>query len=186
MRQRVHARKHLGSAALYIVACLALSDAHSAERPQGAIAGSYEILICNSSCPAMGEENVWVKGRLVLLPARLEQREVDRFEAVHGDRTRLEGVNGCFTLDKLQGSGYRGYAGITKTGLTAWSIEGNDLRFALFRSPDAGYEVTAQHTPKGFEGKGVSWGAGVASPIGVHADRITIRRIGDADMSQCE
>jgi hypothetical protein len=93
--------------------------------------------------------------------------------------------NGCFKLEKLTGRNYKGYAGIDEVGLTGWTIEGAELHFALYHSPDAGYQVTAKRTTIGFDGTGQSWGAGVAAPVGATIDKVVLRRTGAADLSQC-
>lgn len=168
--------------ALRLVACLAISQAQAIEPPEEPIAGTYEILICKDSCPASGDENVWVKGQVVLFPTSLEQGDLKRFSS---SRFSSTAPNGCYALQKLQEHGYLGYAGIDKTGVTAWSIEADGLHFALYRSPDAGYKVTAQRTKTGFDGEGKSWGAGVAAPVGAGLDKVVMRRIGVADLSHC-
>ena len=168
--------------ALPLMACLAISQAQAVEPPEASIAGPYEILICKDSCPASGDENVWVKGHVVLFPVSLDQRDLKRLSA---SRFASTAPNGCFALARLQENTYRGYAGIDKTGVTAWSIKGDGLQFDLYRSPDAGYKVTAQRTEQGFDGEGKSWGAGVAAPVGIGPDKIVMRRIGVADLSHC-
>jgi hypothetical protein len=165
-----------------VVACLSISHAHAAELPRESIAGTYEILICRNSCPDAGDKNVLLKGRVVLFSTDLKQSDVARFPS---SRYRGQAPNGCFSLDKRPDIEYSGYAGIDKVGLTAWSIEGNELLFQLYRSADAGYKVTAQLTQTGFAGSGKSWGAGVAAPVGVEPDRIVARRIRVADVSEC-
>jgi hypothetical protein len=148
-------------------------------------AGTYEILICKSSCPVTGDENVLIRGRLVLFPMDLTQPDLARIHSSHFSHLGRQVPNACFALDKLQGRTYAGYAGIDKEGLTAWSIEGDELHFALYHSPDAGYKVTAQRTTMGFDGTGRSSGVGVAAPVGLSPDKVIARRIGDADMGQC-
>jgi hypothetical protein len=94
-------------------------------------------------------------------------------------------LNGCFELEKLPDRGYRGYAGIEKAGLTAWKIEGDELQFMLFRSPDAGYKVSVRSMKTGFAGTGQSWGAGVAAPPEPRTEKVVLRRTGAAEVSQC-
>lgn len=116
-------------AALHVVACLGISYAHAADLPEQSVAGSYEILICKGPCAAAGDKNVLVSGRLVLFPVNLQQPELARVHVsrhMYGDKP-----NGCFGLKKLPGRSYVGYAGIEKAGTTAWSIEGDQLHFAL-------------------------------------------------------
>lgn len=165
---------------------LLAAQAHAAELPEKSFAGTYEILICKDSCPANGEKDVIVKGRLVLFSTNFQQSELARLEASGLSPMRGEPAsNACFELEKLPGRNYKGYAGIDKAGLTGWSIEGDELHFALFHSPDAGYRVTAKRTAFGFDGTGKSWGAGVAAPVGATLDTVVLRRTGAADLSQC-
>lgn len=162
--------------------------AHAAELPEKSIAGTYEILICKDSCPAAGDKDVLVKGRLVLFPENFQPSELTRLSSLRRklSSTGYEAPNACFELEKLQGRDYKGYAGITKAGLTAWSSEGDELQFGLYRSADAIYRVTARRTTTGFDGKGESWGAGVAAaPDGATLDKVVLRRTGAADMGQC-
>lgn len=169
-------------AALHVVACLGISYAHAAGLPEQSVAGSYEILICKGSCPAAGDRDVWVKGRLVLFPANLRQPELAR---VHVS-SHMHGIpNGCFGLKKLPGRSYVGYAGIEEAGTTEWSIEGDQLHFALYHSPDAGYRVTVQRTTTGFDGTGQSWGVGMGAPKDSTLDKVVLRRTGAADLRQC-
>ena len=171
-----------GSATVSIVTWLAIASAHAADLTQASIAGTYEILICEDSCQPNADNNVWVKGRVVLFPDEMKTDDVARFDTqfVHG-----EPLNACFALEKLQEHLYWGYAGIEETGLTVWSVQDAALQFSLFHSPDAGYQVTVQPTSTGFDATGKSWGAGVAAPDWQGDDKVVMRRIGAADMSQC-
>jgi hypothetical protein len=171
-------------AASAVAACLVVSFAGAVDPVP--VAGTYEISICKGSCPATGDENVLVKGHLVLFPTQLTDRDVARLESLHVSSSHVDQPDGCFTLERLPGRTYRGYAGIDAAGLTNWSIESDELTFALYRSPDAGYKVTAQRSTTGFAGTGMSWGAGVAAPTAPGPEDVVARRIGDADMKHCE
>jgi hypothetical protein len=172
---------HLGTFLLLLAA-----HADAAELHEESIAGTYELLICKDSCPTAGDKDVLIKGRLVLFPTNFQPPELARLESLGLSPMRGESPpNGCFGLEKLEGRKYQGYAGIDKAGLTSWSIQGHELLFALFRSPDAGYKVTAQRTTSGFDGSGRSWGAGVAAPQGATVDKVVLRRTRGADLSQC-
>src|SRR5262245_59784114 len=162
-----------------VAACLVVAFAGAADFPP--VAGSYEISVCRDSCPATGDENVLIKGHLVLFPTRLSERDLARLESSHVSTSHVPEPNGCFTLQKLPGRTYNGYAGIEDAGLTTWSIEGGELHFGLYRSPDAGYAVTAQRSTTGFAGTGKSWGVGVAIPEEPGPEYVVARRIGDAD-----
>lgn len=172
--------------ALHLMVCLAILQARAVEQPEASIAGTYEILICKDSCPASGDEDVWVKGHVVLFPVSLEQSDLKRFGSSRFYRTPGQAANGCYALERLQDNAYRGYAGINETGVMAWSINDDGLQFDLYRSADAGYKVTAQRTEQGFDGEGKSWGAGVVAPVGLGPDKIVMRRIGVADLSHCD
>jgi hypothetical protein len=183
MARRIRWRRDLCKAAVHVVACAGVSLAHAAEPLEKSVAGSYDVLICKDSCPASGDQGVLLKGRVVLFAASLQQTERDRLRLE--DSFMGPEVNGCFALEKLPDRGYKGYAGITKAGLTAWSIEGDELRFLLYRSPDAGYRVIVQRTKIGFEGTGQSWGAGVAAPPERTPEKVVLRRTGAAEVSRC-
>jgi hypothetical protein len=163
---------------------LGVSYACAAELPEKSIAGTYEILVCHGSCASADDKEVLVKGRLVLFATNLQQQELTRLQ-LRGRYMNGEMPNGCFALERLSGRDYRGYAGIDKAGLTAWSIEDARLRFSLYRSPDAGYKVTAKLATTGFAGMGRSWGAGVAAPKESTLDHVVLRRTGAAKLSQC-
>jgi len=184
MAQGIWFRQRLGKAALHVVACLVISYAHAAELSEQFIAGSYEILICNGSCAAAGDQNVLVKGRLVLFPENMQQQELDQLRLsvryMYGQTP-----NACFGLERLPDRNYHGYAGIRTAGLTVWSIENDELRFTLYRSADAGYRVTVQPATHGFAGTGQSWGAGVAAPKESTLDQVVVRRTGAANLDQC-
>jgi hypothetical protein len=166
---------------LLVSAWLATSGVHAAEPFAKSIAGSYEVLICKNSC----DDDVLVKGRLILFPRDLTQQELARVDPSETSRRRVRQPNGCFELEKVKDSGYRGYAGIDKVGLTQWSIEKGALTFQLFRSPDAGYRVTVQPLASDFDGKGQSWGAGVAAPRERAPEKVVLRRKGAASLSAC-
>jgi hypothetical protein len=122
----------------------------------------------------------------MLFPTDFQQPELARLESSGLRPMRGEPPsNGCFGLEKLQGRNYKGYAGIDEAGLTGWSIEGDELHFALYHSADAGYKVAATRRTIGFDGTGRSWGAGVAAPVGATLDKVVLRRTGAADLSQC-
>jgi len=172
--------RHLGFA-VRVLAGLAISATHAAEQPAASIAGSYQILICKGECAA-SEQNVVVKGEILLFAASLNQQKL----AEHRLRGRFMSAppNGCFGLGKT-GRPYDGYAGIEEAGLTTWSTEEEELRFALYHSADAGYRVAMRRTATGFAGTGRSWGAGVAAATGPALDQVVLRRTGAADLSRC-
>lgn len=183
MAQRISVRRDLCKAAVQVAACVGISFAHAAEPLEQSVAGSYDVLICKDSCPAAGDQGVLLKGRLVLFAAQLQPAERDRLRL---SRSFMGAeLNGCFALEKLPDRGYKGYAGIDKAGLTSWSIEGDELHFLLYRSPDAGYRVIVRRTKIGFEGTGQSWGAGVAAPPERTSERVVLRRTGVAEVSRC-
>jgi hypothetical protein len=163
---------------------LGTSSIGSATEAAPEAAGSYDVLICTGSCSESGDGNVQVIGKLILFPTTLQQRDLDR-EHLSTGHFMHDPPNGCFGLDKVTGRSYEGYAGIEKAGLTSWSIEGGELLFALFHSPDAGYRVHVRRTEDGFAGTGKSWGAGVAAPKSAALDQVVLRRTGAADLSRC-
>jgi hypothetical protein len=173
----------LRTAAACFMALLGISYAQAAEVPAQSVAGTYEVLICTGSCASARDQDVVVKGRVVLFANSLRPQELAR---VHLPGRRMRGEpNGCFALEKVPGRTYEGYAGIEDAELTSWSIGNDELTFTLFRSPDAGYKVAAHRAETGFTGTGRSWGAGVAAPKVTTPDRVVLRRTGAADLSQC-
>jgi hypothetical protein len=81
--------------------CLGISDAQAAELLEQSIAGSYEILICKDSCAAAGDDDVLVKGRLVLFSTTSQQRELDRLH-LSSHYLGEEMPNACFGLESCR------------------------------------------------------------------------------------
>lgn len=168
------------------IACLVLSSSQAAEHNLKTPAGTYEVWICKTACSVIDEESVVVKGHVVLFTATLEKNELARFSSASLRYLRDKPPNACFALEKLPGSAYHGYAGIQESGLTVWSVTGDELKLTLMRSPDAGYRVSVRPTATGFEGEGTSWGAGAAAPLEPGPDSIILRRTGESDIRRCE
>jgi len=173
------------AALLLIVGCVA-RPVDALEAAPLLVSGTYKILICKKLCSATDKENVVVEGDLVLFAEKLEQKNFDRFDRNRFNHHRPgEAINGCFTLRTLVKG--QTYAGIEEIGLTSWSPHEDKLTFALFHSPDAGYEVEVKHTSEGFAGTGVSWGAGASAPSDDERgpDIVIARRTGDAALTRC-
>ena len=149
----------------------------------GHIAGTYDILICNGTCSFEKQTNAITKGRIVLFANNLEEADLQRFDENRLRHHHGEAINGCFTLDTV--SKPSSYAGIENIGLTSWSEQGEQYRFSLFHSPDAGYEVSVKRTKAGLAGTGSSWGAGVAAPRSPSKEIVIARRTGGANISNC-
>lgn len=134
---------------------------------QPAPGGRYAIRVCRPAC----QEGPYVTGSLLLLADTLR----DRTGAAMGSGL-LEGpADGCFTLQvhhQLDDS----YAGIAERGTLAWHYPTSDtlIHFALYRSPDAGYEVELRPIGRRLVGTGHSWGAGV---VEIHAPTDSIEAV---------
>jgi hypothetical protein len=156
--------------------CAAGSSGHTA-------AGTYDILICNGTCSFDKQTNAIIKGRIVLFENKLGKADLQRFDANRFSYHFGEAINGCFTLESVRQSSIN--AGGEKVGLTSWSEQGRQLRFSLYHSPDAGYEVSVERTRTGLTGTGSSWGAGAAAPDPPSKEIVIARRTGGADISNC-
>lgn len=166
-------------------AALMLSSAQAAGQPLETPAGTYEIRICKTACVAGEDEGVVVKGHVVLFSAVLDKQEIARIPSASLRYVPNNAPNACFVLEKMSGRDYKGYAGIDESGFTAWSVTDDQPKLSLFRSPDAGYQVSLRPTTKGFEGEGTSWGAGVAAPPERGPDFVVLQNVGKSDIRRC-
>ena len=165
------------------VAALAVPVA-ATEEVKPAIPGTYEVLVCDSTCNFESQHNYAVRGVLVLMPTAFDEKKVaipQRVEFEYG--YSLIGItNGCFVLTKLREG--QTYAGITPVGWTRWSGNPDGISFELYQSPDAWYVAWVKLTTSGFAGTGASSG-GVGDGPGWPPDRILGHRIGPPDLQRC-
>lgn len=151
----------------------------ASSRAADIVPGVYAIAICEGVCTSVAD-TAFVSGRVVLLDRTLLDK------AGHPKRVEFAGkANGCFELSPLRKQ-TDSYAGLQKSGYLAWKQSSADgsVQFSLFRSPDAGYEVSVEPTARGFVGTGSSWGGageGTATP----ADAVTLVRLGDVPAGAC-
>jgi hypothetical protein len=157
---------------------------------EGAVGGTYEILICNSTCAA--DSSAIVRGRLVIADHAVPLTEVPPAAlAYFRSQTRLlmtladldQAPNACFVLER--NPAFRGFAGLTPVGLTRWeATTGDTISVAIDQSPDAGYVVSVVARDGTLSGRGSSWAAGPESRASA-GDEIRGRRIGPADFEPC-
>ena len=174
----------LDSAALFMLAAAitatpAVSDANHAKP-----AGTYEVLICKGACSFTERANVVVKGVLVWMPAAFTSTEVTElrthgFERVHYSDGE---PNACFVLRTVVKD--RTYAGLVRTGITSWSLNGSNLWIDFYTSPDAGYVATVRFTGERLEGEGDSLGGAEDEPH-LGRDVVVGRRVGAAFPMKC-
>lgn len=168
---------------LCLAFAVAVQPVRAADSTGKAVAGTYDLLICQGACSFAEQKNVLVKGQLVLFADKLAKADLDRFDENRFQSRGGDSINGCFTLETVRQ--HASYAGIEKIGVTTWSEQGNRYEFELFRSPDAGYSASVERTTTGLFGSGRSWGAGAAAPRQPSEEFIVARRTGDANISNC-
>lgn len=155
------------------------------ECQQPPIDGTYEIVLCKPGpCSTKDAARAVLRGVLVLFAKRLPPTP-DSAAPIRSAFYGPQKFNACFVLDSV-GAGLT-YAGINRVGATHWmadSDEPRNLTFSLFRSPDAGHDVTGVLANGEFAGRGQSWGAGTAGFAGL-PDTVVASRVGDADMAPC-
>ncbi len=150
--------------------------------------GTYRLLACRAGCGDADSTRAYLIGTLVVLPEQIALSDLPpdtHREFERGARfLRLgtsDGPIGCFalTLHRRVGS----YAGIRPVGLLFAEFEGDTLRFPLYRSPDAGYEVAVVIGEQRLHGRGYSWG-GVGA-MDAPSDSILIWRMGPPNLKDC-
>jgi hypothetical protein len=109
------------------------------------ITGTYRISVCRDApCIAGDSAHALASGMLVLLDSTLAIATLPR-----GARRYLEPVflggkaNGCLTMRRHPANGATNAGGVRSTIWLADSIQTDLIRFRLYQSPDARYEVTA-------------------------------------------
>jgi hypothetical protein len=181
------AHKHALRRAVMVLCTVALSmtPAYADDAGESPLAGTYDVLICQGPCSFDDTANAVVTGTLVLLPHTLTRSEANRIDRSYDPFLSRSEANGCYTLDRVQGRRYNGYANTRGPALTAWSYRENQLHVSLFRSPDSGYEAVMHASEDGLSGIGQSWGAGVAEPKDRSKDYVIARPAGAADIARC-
>ena len=152
--------------------------------------GTYTLHLCRVTCDPSVPRNEIRRGWVVLdsAPIQLELfpdsiRKALEMGAIF---IRRDGPgNGCFRLLQTRPD-VETYAGIEPGGLLHWSTvkAGDSVTFALYRSPDAGHEVTIRGTQSGFSGTGESWGAGAAA-VDYPPDIVVGEYVGPPEPARC-
>ena len=155
-------------------------SAHSGEPSSDWFPGTYELAICKSECSFSDPRGVFTRAIVVLLDYTMTVEEV---RSITSFFRSVGPPRGCYGLRHLAKA--ESYVQIDTTGVTAWKLTKDTLEFSLFRSADAGYAVDLKLKGDRLRGKGVSWGAGVASPS-FSDDVVVGRRVGPADISLCK
>jgi hypothetical protein len=145
------------------------------------VAGTYELIICKSACSFSKPENAFATLVVVLFDRVMTQKDMDRIDPYyHFD----PGVNACYAFSRKAQA--QSYAVISEKGVSPWLSSDHKIRFALFRSPDAGYAVELERTGDSLAGTGRSWGAGMGAPPPEYThDTVVGRRVGPPDISGC-
>jgi hypothetical protein len=152
--------------------------------------GTYELLLCRVTCDSTSPRNTIRSGWIMLDSASVDTLTIpDSFRPDFSLEYLFMGIdgpaNGCFVL-RVDRADVKTYAGLFAGGLTHWtrSARGDSLSFPLYGSPDAGHEVRAALTARGFEGLGHSWGGGVTA-VDYPDDIVVGRYVGPPVRSRC-
>jgi hypothetical protein len=159
---------------------LALLCVAATQSIAGEGAGNYELLICKSACSFEHPQSAVAKGLIVLSEDPLPRDVVEKIRLSHF--VEPNHARACFV--GTQSERAKTFAFLTKAMSTSWALENGVLKFELFRSADAGYEVELERKSSILVGKGMSWGAGVAAPH-FTPDIVVGRRIGPVNVSAC-
>ncbi len=159
---------------ILLVASLLTCSLDQERASPGQVPGNYAILVCRGGCGRGEVERAYIRGTVILADSQLSG---GRYALGWGP------PNGCFELHELQDLG-DSYAGIIRGSFIHWTQHEDTIRFPIFQSPDAGYDIALSRSDSGLMGWGTSWGAGV---VEIHAprDSIWMRRMGPADPAQC-
>jgi hypothetical protein len=153
--------------ALVLTSASALSgEVHGYQVP-----GTYQLSICKSGCSPTDSRRAFSTVVVVLSMRPLADGE-----------PRPPG-EGCFAVTNLRKTG--SYVQLETLGKTQWTIEDGKLKFALFHSPDARYDVELEMDGYEVRGAGRSRGAGLAYP-GHLKDQVVGYRMTPPDMAACK
>ena len=143
--------------------------------------GTYDVVVCKSECSFEDPSTAVARGVVVLFDLPLPDAAVKRIDQFHfGGPDEI--IRACYVGKRGPSASTFAFGG--GSGVTSWAMNGDSLSFDLFRSVDAGYSVDAEFRNNEFRGKGISWGAGVASP-GFTPDIVIGRRRGPAKLDVC-
>src|SRR5262245_37957516 len=109
----------------------------------GEVAGTYDLIICKSTCSFSDSANVFAKAVVVLLDHEMARKDVERIDPECLDvDCRNEPATGCYSLKKIANA--ESFAASMRTGITPWRLFGETLEFNLFHTVDAGYVVNLE------------------------------------------
>jgi hypothetical protein len=154
------------------------SKALSQAGPEGSAVGTFRFQVCRFRC-AWGDTTLaYAIGELALFPGSSAADEPTSRYALHGQ------VNGCSRVRKRQDVPHT-YLGIDENVQFHWVRNpSGEIRFDLFRSPDAGYPVAISISGDSLLGRGTSEVCGVGEISAAH-DYIVGRRTGTPDRLVC-
>lgn len=188
LRNRLVLRGIQVACALGSLACAPEPSAR-ANMPR-AIGGTYELRLCRVRCAGGDEPNSLAIGRLVLAGVAIDTSAHIRSDSARRHLT-LQDIwesdegppNGCFVWHQRREDPLS-YGKTWEGALVHWSAKEDSLFFRLYRSPDASHSVRAVRTQTGFQGRGVSAGAGAAE-VDWPDDVVVGRWIGPSDFAIC-
>jgi hypothetical protein len=148
-----------------------------------AYSGSYAANFCSGECA--DSSTLSARGTLVLfdstislgrLTSRARQVALRNFGAV---RRQDSLPNACYILRPGDSSRQSTVSNLSFS-FTTWVADTGGVEFLLFRSPEAGYTVSARLRGDSLIGHGVHW-----QPDRRLVDVFTAQRVGDADVETC-
>ncbi len=173
---------------MYLLPFLVALSMQDSPRNEITRPGTYSLLICRDGCRS-DTNHAYVRGTVVLEPRAFKLNDLpsdvrSRLERAYRDAQGPWGasVNGCFAVT---GSRSDSYAGINRVGFLHWLPNTDRLvTIELYRSPDAGYDITLSARQDTLRGFGRSWGAGAAE---IHAatDSVVAWRVGPPRRQLC-
>ena len=162
------------------LALMSLPTLSHSVTPETNASGTYEIIVCKESCSFSDMTNVFARGIVVLDDHRLPTRDGTQVEPSFIGPNEV--ARACYSMNVLRKAD--SFAGLSKQGISSWRMSGGVIEFSIFRSADAGYEVSAHLNGAELFGYGSSWGAGVAAPHYTN-DTIVGKRVGPPDIKNC-
>jgi hypothetical protein len=161
----------------FLTAANAQSDDLSKARQ---VAGTYELLICKSTCSFSNQRNAFARAVVVLFDQPIARKPYIARQPYAIDPS----LKACYLVKRNAKA--ESYAGIQETGMTSWLLRGHTIQFDLYRSPDARYMVEVERTGDLLVGTGRSWGVGMGAPAPEYTpDRVVGRRVRPPDVSAC-
>ncbi|MFK2877274.1 hypothetical protein [Rhodanobacter hydrolyticus] len=159
--------------ALLLAAGAADPSSYAATHP-AAYAGTYVLRVCHGPCIATPD----FTGTLVLFERPIRNAQGRLFRA----DLDTQYANGCFVWSKATGGPF----GNEQRGFFSWALLEGAADLELVRSPDGGYGVRMQLTPKGLRGEAGIWVDPGPAGAGHEArDQLIAERLGEPDIAAC-